>query len=109
MASSKEDQELEYEIQNKELNAPRLTPAHIDSQIKEIIYNRIDGTTTTICSLILINGFVVNGESACASLSNFDADLGKKIAFDNARDKIWLVEGYLLKQKLYEKEQANAR
>ena len=109
MPSQKKDQEIEYEIQNKNLNAPRLTPAHIDSQIKEIRYHRVDGTTTTICSLILMNGFVVNGESACASLENFDADLGKRIAFDNARDKIWIIEGYLLKQKLYEKEQLNAR
>jgi len=104
MPSSKEDQELEYEIQNKELNAPRLSPAHIDSQIKEIRYHRVEGTTTTICSLILMNGFVVNGESASASLANFNADLGNKIAFDNARDKIWMLEGYLLRQKLHESE-----
>lgn len=103
MPSSIEDQQLEYEIQNKGLNAPRLTPAHIDSVIKEIVYNRIENTTTTLCSLVLENGFVVNGESACASLENFDEDLGKRIAFDNARDKIWLVEGYILKQKLYER------
>lgn len=109
MQSQKKDQEIEYEIQNKDLNAPRLTPAHIDSQIKEIRYHIADGTTTTICSLILMNGFVVNGESACVSLENFDADLAKRIAFDNAREKIWLMEGYLLKQKLYEKEQLNAR
>ena len=104
MPSSKEDQEIEYEIQNKELNAPRLNPAHIDSQIKDIRYHRVEGTTTTICSLILMNGFVVNGESASASLANFDEDLGKKIAFDNARDKIWMLEGYLLRQKLHESE-----
>lgn len=104
MPSSREDQELEYEIQNKELNAPRLKPAHIDSQIKDIRYHRVEETTTTICSLILMNGFVVNGESASASLENFDEDLGKKIAFDNARDKIWTLEGYLLRQKLHESE-----
>ena len=108
MPSSKEDQEIEYEIQNKDLNAPRLTPAHIDSQIKEIRYHRVDGTTTTICSLILMNGFVVNGESASASLANFDKDLGNKIAFNNARDKIWMLEGYLLRQKLHE-SQINGR
>lgn len=106
MASPENDQEVEYEIQNKELNAPRLTPAHIDSVIKEILYHRVPKTTTTICSLILTNGFAVNGESASASLLNFDADLGKKIAFNNARDKIWALENYLLRQKLYEKENA---
>lgn len=102
--SEKRDQELEYEIQNKELNAPRLTPAHIDSVMREIKYHKVPDTTTTICSIVLVNGFVVNGESAAASPENFDEEIGKKIAFENARDKIWMLEGYLLKQKLYESE-----
>lgn len=109
MASPEEDQKIEYEIQNKNLNAARLTPAHIDSVIKEIIYNRIANTSTTICSLVLMNGFVVNGESASASIENFDEDMGKKIAYNNARDKIWALEGYLLKQKLYEKSQVESK
>ena len=42
----------------------------------------------------------VTGESACVSESNFDAELGRTIARQNAREKIWLLEGYLLRQKL---------
>ena len=102
MSKQIDDQKLEYEIQNKGLNAPRLTPAHIDSVIKEIKYYVVPDTTTTICSLILSNGFVVNGESAAASKENFDEEIGRKIAYENARDKIWMLEGYLLKQKLFE-------
>ena len=101
MGNSISDQELEYEIQNKGLNAPRLTPAHIDSVIRTINYYVVPGTTTTICSLELMNGYVVNGESAAASKENFDAEIGRKVAYDNARDKIWALEGYLLKQRLY--------
>ena len=97
------DQQMEYEIQQAGLTAPRLTPAHIDSVIKEIKYYHVPETTTIICSLILVNGFVVNGEAASASKENFDAGIGRKIAYNNARDKIWQLEGYLLKQKLYEK------
>lgn len=97
------DQEMEYKIQNAELNAPRLTPAHIDSVIKNIDYHVVPNTTTTICSLTLMNGFVINGESAAASPENFNESIGKEIAYNNARDKIWQLEGYLLKQKLYEK------
>ena len=100
--SSEKDQQLEYEIQNKGLLAPRIKPADVDSQIMDIRYHRVEGTTTTLCSLILINGFVVNGESACASLENFDAELGRKIAFENARDKIWSLLGYHLREKLYQ-------
>ena len=98
------DQQMEYKIQNAGLNAPRLTPAHIDSVINDIHYYIVPGTTTTICSLKLMNGFVVNGESASASPENFDENIGKEIAFNNARDKIWQLEGYLLKQSLYTKD-----
>jgi hypothetical protein len=58
------------------------------------------GTTLTVCALTLRNGFHVVGESAAASPENFDAEIGKKIARDNARSKIWALEGYLLRSKL---------
>jgi hypothetical protein len=96
----KDEQAIEKEIQDKGLNAPRLTPAHIDAQIVGEAYHVFPGTTLTVCALTLKNGFHVVGESAAASPANFDADLGKKIARDNARNKIWALEGYLLRSKL---------
>ena len=102
MHCSIDDQKLEYEIQNKGLNAPRLTPAHINSTIKDIGYHRLTDVLT-VCVLTLMNGFTVTGESACASPENFDAEIGNKVAFENAREKIWMLEGYLLKEKLYQK------
>ena len=54
----------------------------------------------TFCVLVLENEFTVIGESACASPENSDPELGKKIAKDNAINKIWLLEGYLLKEQL---------
>lgn len=56
----------------------------------------------TFCVLVMKNGFTVTGESACASPENFDAEIGRKIARQNAVNKIWLLEGYLLKQRLFE-------
>ena len=56
----------------------------------------------TFCILVLKNGFTIVGESACASPDNFDAEKGKLMARNNAVSKIWKLEGYLLKQKLYE-------
>jgi hypothetical protein len=52
--------------------------------------------------MTLTNGFTVTGESACASPENFDAAIGEKIALEQARNKIWMLEGYLLKEKLYQ-------
>jgi len=94
--------EIENEIQEKGLNAPRLTPEAIDSVILCEQYHVFSGTTMTVCALTLKNGYIVTGESAAASPSNFDADIGRKIARQNARNKIWALEGYLLRQKLYD-------
>lgn len=55
----------------------------------------------TICVLVLRNGFTVTGESACASPENFDRKIGREIAYKNAREKIWVLEGYLLKERLH--------
>lgn len=114
---------IEGEIQAKGLNAPRLTPQHIDNAIAEEVYvipaeavEARGGQVTsdsplrclTICVLILRNGFTVTGESACASPANFNAELGRKIAREKAREKIWALEGYLLKDYLHARETGRA-
>jgi hypothetical protein len=96
----KDEEQIENEIQAKGLNAPRLTPTLIDQAIKSEQYHVFPGTTMTVCALTLRNGYIVTGESAAASLENFDADIGRKIARENARNKIWALEGYLLRQNL---------
>ena len=97
------ENEIEEEIQAKNLNAPRLTPALIDSKIKEKSFHKLTDVLT-VCVLTLQNGFTVTGESACASPANYNQEIGEGIAFTNARDKIWVLEGYLLKEKLYHQE-----
>ncbi|WP_035670096.1 Gp49 family protein [Bradyrhizobium liaoningense] len=91
---------IEAELVTKGLNAPRLTPALIDAQIVAEAYHVFPGTTMTVCALTLRNGFVVIGESAAASPENFDEAIGKRIARDNARNKIWALEGYGLRNVL---------
>lgn len=94
------DQGIEKEIQDKGLTAPRVTPDMIEGRIVKEQYHVFEGSTFTSCLLTLVNGFTVHGESACASPENFDLELGKKIARDNAKNKIWMLEGYLLRDKL---------
>ena len=86
------EQEIEQEIQDKNLNAPRLTPELIDNTIVDEDYHVFGKTCLTVCCLTLRNGFTVTGESACASPENFDEELGRKIARSNARDKIWAYD-----------------
>lgn len=112
-------EQIEAEIQAKGLTAPRVTALQIESVIAgEYYFTAANGANTqgpiatphlvsmnllTLCVLVLRNGFTVTGESACASPENFDADLGRKIAKANALNKIWPLEGYLLKQQLWER------
>lgn len=93
---------IEAEIQEKGKTAPRLTPADIDAQIVAEQFYVFPGTVLTVCALTLRNGFHVTGESACASPDNFDPEIGRKLARDQARNKIWPLEGYLLRSKLAE-------
>lgn len=111
------DHSIEQEIVAKGLTAPRVTPADIEANIHfEYYFTAGDGVRgsegatpscscmdlLTFCVLVLKNGFTVTGESACASPENFDAELGRKIARQNAVSKIWPLMGYALKNKLAE-------
>ena len=113
------DQAIEQEIQAKGLTAPRITPADIEANIvSEHYFTAEEGafaamkpprgsdivppklSLLTFCVLVLRNGFTVTGESACASPENFDAELGRKIARQNAVQKVWSMMGYELRTKL---------
>jgi hypothetical protein len=111
------DQSIEQEIQTKGKTAPRVTPADIEANIVTSVYfTAQDGLRSsdpdfaqyspksldllTFCVLVLKNGFTVTGESACASPENFDAEIGRKIARQNAVQKIWPLMGYELRSKL---------
>ena len=100
--------------------APRVTLEHIESIIIDESYftaaegraasnNKSDAASIpehlarlTFCVLTLKNGFTVTGESACAIVENFNEDIGRRIARDNAISKIWPLEGYLLRQRISE-------
>jgi hypothetical protein len=116
-----DDGAIEQDIIAKGLTAPRITPADIEANIASTVYfTAFDGFVgspseedqsmhtcdalrlLTFCVLVLRNGFTVTGESACASPENFDAEIGRKIARQNAVNKIWPLMGYELKQKLSE-------
>lgn len=95
------EREIEQDVQRKNLTAPRLTPEAIDAKIVGEAYHVFPGTTLTVCCLELENGFALTGESAAVSAANFDEETGRKIARGRARDKIWLLEGYLLREELH--------
>lgn len=83
------------------MNAPTITVANIQAKIKSATYTVLGDGRTTICQLTLENGFTVIGKSACVSAENYNQSLGEKFAFEDASNKIWELEGYLLKEKLF--------
>nr|WP_321980169.1 Gp49 family protein [uncultured Cohaesibacter sp.] len=121
-----DDQTIEREIQAKGLTAPRITPNDIEACIaSEHYFTALGGAVSedaeskydgkwevpksmqslgllTFCVLVLRDGFTVTGESACASPENFNAEIGRKIARQNAVQKIWPLEGYRLRCQLAE-------
>lgn len=100
-------------IETANPKAPRVTPDHLESLIAEEHYFNLghvldvlgspaSDTTrlVTVCILVLKNGFVLTGESACVSHENFDEQIGRAVARNMAFNKMWPLEGYLLKSKL---------
>lgn len=98
------DEDLEKQMDEKGLNAPRVTIDGINDKIVSAEYYRFPETTVTVCLIKLVNGFSVIGESAAASPENFDEELGRQIAYDKAFDKIWAFEGYLLRERLHSEQ-----
>lgn len=96
------DETIEAEIIRRNLTAPRVTPAHVEDCVASAAYYVFPGTTLTVCCLTLRNGFTVIGESACASPENFDPEIGQRIARENAKQRIWALEGYRLRSQLHE-------
>jgi hypothetical protein len=54
----------------------------------------------TICVIVLKNGFSLVGKSAPADAGNFDAEVGRKFAREDAIRQIWPLEGYVLRERL---------
>lgn len=97
---SRDEQAIEAEIQAKGLTAKRITPEMLDAEIAAEDYHVFPGSCLTVCALTLGNGFTVTGESACASPENFSAEIGRKIARANAREKLWPLLGFRLRDQL---------
>jgi hypothetical protein len=96
--------EIEKLIEKKGLTAPRVTNQLIHDKIAHVEYLTHvckSGKVLRWCCIEMHNGFVVTGEpSAAVSISNDDSEIGEKIAYKNAYNKIGALEGYLLAEKL---------
>jgi hypothetical protein len=91
---------MEQKIQDKGLNAARLCPADIDAMVVSKTFTVMPSGKAMVCEITLPSGFTVRGESACVSKENFNEEIGQDISYKDARNKIWLLEGYRLQCQL---------
>lgn len=77
----------------------KITPEFLESEITNVEYRRLTGTMTH-CTITVKNGFTFTGESACVDTDNYNQELGEKFALENAKSKMWVPYGFMLKQQL---------
>ena len=88
------------------LISPRLTLDYLKSRISSEHYHYFEATRTTVCSVMLVNGFSITVSVVCSNTEQYDETVGRRHAFSKVLDKIRKREYYLLKQRLYEGREA---
>ena len=91
------DQELEAAIAAQPHE--KVTKESIEARIKAVDYHVLPNSSVTICNITMVNGFSVRGESACVDPRNFNMEIGRNIAYRNAFNGLWQLEGYLLAER----------
>lgn len=78
----------------------RITPEALNAEIIDESFYVFPRTTVTVCALTLKNGYVVIGHSAAADPENFNEQVGQDIARTNAKNNIWHLLGFRLRDQL---------
>jgi hypothetical protein len=74
----------------------------IINKVQKTTYTLLPDGKTTICQLHMENGYTINGHSACVDPTKYNQALGEKYSYEDAINKAWPLEGYLLAEKLYQ-------
>lgn len=82
-----------------------ISKADVFDKIKDQTYYIFPGTTVTTCLLTLENGTKVLGVNyGTIDAKRHDRNQGRLNAYDDAFEKIWELESYLLREKLTTQE-----
>lgn len=79
----------------------KIETAELQALIKSVDYKAVSGTTLTLCVITLQSGFTLVGESACLNPADFNLELGKQYAYNDAFDQLWKLEGYARARDAY--------
>lgn len=78
----------------------KVSEQEVQDAIRREHYHHFEGTTVTVCVLVLDNNFTAVGDSACVDPSEFNANMGREIARRRAFDKAWAYLGFRLAEKM---------
>lgn len=87
------------DVNQKEPLPTAVQLSDMQAKIKKTVYTILPDTTTTVCQLFMENGYVVLGTSACVDPTKFSQAAGEKYAYEDAINKLWPLEGYLLAER----------
>jgi hypothetical protein len=86
--------------------APKVKSDEIEAEIESEYYRNLGSAlkapegspayNTTLCVLVLRNGFVIVGKSACVNSANFNEEIGKRLAREDAVKQMWPLLGFRL-------------
>lgn len=79
----------------------KVTQEQVIAAIRKVTYTLLPDGITTICQITLPNGYTVIGKSACADPTEFSKELGEAWAFKDAKEQVWPLLGYELRDKLH--------
>lgn len=87
-------------ITNKQrdcVNNFKITKEYIESRINNVSYHCVTDTKT-LCIITLDNGFTVTGESDVAYKRDYNLEIGQKVSFEKALNKVWDFIAFMVKQ-----------
>jgi len=98
-----DEKQIEDLLRERGIFAPRLSPAIVDDAVDPMVdvqYHNFPGTAVIVCLLTLRNGFALVGKSAAVSMDNFSDEVGRQVAYKDARNKMWEFLGFALHERI---------
>jgi hypothetical protein len=96
----------------QDVNKPEPLPTSvtlqdIQARVASVVYTVLPDTTTNLCQVRIVNGYTILGTSACVDPTKYNQALGEKYAYEDAINKAWPLEGYLLAERRYQSTKGN--
>lgn len=79
-----------------------VTQEDVDGAIEQIEVKTMDlvGKKHCLVAVKLQNGFTIIETSTCVDPNNYSEEIGSEICLNKIKDKIWMLEGYVLQSQI---------